>query len=270
MFAVDPLTHKFPFYTPYSFSGNRVIDMIELEGAEPTGANSRFERRVGRLYSGKINQEQFIKEGQAEGYGALMGLAGLAAAYGGAALLPYVAEWFVAAAPAATTATLAAGKYGPDAVGFAAGALGYDGDIPGASGDELGRLVNKGLRKGAAKFYKGFSHYAKMGADDLGERLLGINFKKDVFETVLKKGSKVIQYVDDKTGKVGNYFAPVGSDASTLGINTKGRTAKTFTLTKDVTVLQSTAADYTNKTTGKTYSGGGTQFFSPDVKDAIK
>ncbi|UUC46490.1 thrombospondin type 3 repeat-containing protein [Flavobacterium cerinum] len=34
-FAVDPLTAKYPFYSPYQFSGNRVIDMVELEGLEP-------------------------------------------------------------------------------------------------------------------------------------------------------------------------------------------------------------------------------------------
>lgn len=33
-FATDPLTAKYPHYTPYSFSGNRVIDHIELEGLE--------------------------------------------------------------------------------------------------------------------------------------------------------------------------------------------------------------------------------------------
>ncbi|WP_264559115.1 polymorphic toxin type 43 domain-containing protein [Flavobacterium sp. N2270] len=33
-FAVDPLTHKYPHYTPYSFSGNKVIHAIELEGLE--------------------------------------------------------------------------------------------------------------------------------------------------------------------------------------------------------------------------------------------
>ena len=33
-FAVDPLTHKYPWYTPYSFSGNKVIAFTELEGAE--------------------------------------------------------------------------------------------------------------------------------------------------------------------------------------------------------------------------------------------
>ncbi|WP_431244379.1 RHS repeat-associated core domain-containing protein [Flavobacterium sp. P21] len=35
-FALDPLAPKYPFYSPYQFSGNRVIDMIELEGLEPT------------------------------------------------------------------------------------------------------------------------------------------------------------------------------------------------------------------------------------------
>ncbi|MET3047406.1 MULTISPECIES: RHS repeat domain-containing protein [Flavobacterium] len=33
-FAVDPLTKSYPFYTPYSFSGNKVIAYIELEGLE--------------------------------------------------------------------------------------------------------------------------------------------------------------------------------------------------------------------------------------------
>ncbi len=34
-FAVDPLAKKYPFYSPYAFSGNRVIDAIEMEGLEP-------------------------------------------------------------------------------------------------------------------------------------------------------------------------------------------------------------------------------------------
>jgi RHS repeat-associated protein len=33
-FAVDPLTYKYPYYSPYAYSGNRVIDRIELEGLE--------------------------------------------------------------------------------------------------------------------------------------------------------------------------------------------------------------------------------------------
>ncbi len=34
-FAVDPLEKSYPYYSPYAFSGNRVIDVVELEGAEP-------------------------------------------------------------------------------------------------------------------------------------------------------------------------------------------------------------------------------------------
>ena len=33
--SIDPLTPKYPFYSPYAFSGNRVIDAVELEGLEP-------------------------------------------------------------------------------------------------------------------------------------------------------------------------------------------------------------------------------------------
>ena len=38
--SVDPLTLKYPFYSPYAFSGNRVIDAMELEGLEPWELNS--------------------------------------------------------------------------------------------------------------------------------------------------------------------------------------------------------------------------------------
>lgn len=34
-FTIDPLTAEYPHYSPYQFSGNRVIDCIELEGLEP-------------------------------------------------------------------------------------------------------------------------------------------------------------------------------------------------------------------------------------------
>jgi RHS repeat-associated protein len=34
-FAIDPLFRKYPYYSSYAFSGNRVIDANELEGQEP-------------------------------------------------------------------------------------------------------------------------------------------------------------------------------------------------------------------------------------------
>ncbi len=33
-FSIDPLIAKYPHYTPYSFSGNKLIDHVELEGLE--------------------------------------------------------------------------------------------------------------------------------------------------------------------------------------------------------------------------------------------
>ncbi|EOG6896225.1 RHS repeat-associated core domain-containing protein [Flavobacterium psychrophilum] len=42
-FARDPLESTYPFYSPYQFSGNRVIDMIELEGLEPTTTDDKKE-----------------------------------------------------------------------------------------------------------------------------------------------------------------------------------------------------------------------------------
>jgi len=42
-FAVDPLTDKYPYYSPYQFSGNRPIDCVELEGLEPATAANQAE-----------------------------------------------------------------------------------------------------------------------------------------------------------------------------------------------------------------------------------
>ncbi len=33
--SIDPLARNYPFYSPYAFSGNRVIDSREIEGLEP-------------------------------------------------------------------------------------------------------------------------------------------------------------------------------------------------------------------------------------------
>ncbi|MEP4578221.1 MAG: hypothetical protein ABJZ80_08585, partial [Gilvibacter sp.] len=40
-FATDPLERTYPFYSPYQFSGNRLIDMVELEGLEPGEPGSK-------------------------------------------------------------------------------------------------------------------------------------------------------------------------------------------------------------------------------------
>ncbi len=42
-FAVDPLTKKYPHYSPYSFSGNKVLAYVELEGGEEVEYVEKFE-----------------------------------------------------------------------------------------------------------------------------------------------------------------------------------------------------------------------------------
>jgi RHS repeat-associated protein len=43
-FAVDPLSPKYPHYTPYQFSGNKVIQFVELEGLEEMTTTYHFEQ----------------------------------------------------------------------------------------------------------------------------------------------------------------------------------------------------------------------------------
>ena len=38
--SIDPLTPNYPHYTPYSFSGNKVIAFVELEGLEEVSIHS--------------------------------------------------------------------------------------------------------------------------------------------------------------------------------------------------------------------------------------
>jgi RHS repeat-associated protein len=43
--SLDPLAPEYPFYSPYAFSGNRVIDAVELEGLEPSFTQTPIEVR---------------------------------------------------------------------------------------------------------------------------------------------------------------------------------------------------------------------------------
>jgi RHS repeat-associated protein len=57
-FNVDPLAEKYQYWTPYAFSGNRVIDARELEGLEPFGLRGEWEDKA-------INAVKYVVEGDA-------------------------------------------------------------------------------------------------------------------------------------------------------------------------------------------------------------
>ena len=37
--SVDPLQHKYPYYTPFQYAGNKPITFIDLDGAEEAKTN---------------------------------------------------------------------------------------------------------------------------------------------------------------------------------------------------------------------------------------
>lgn len=102
--------------------------------------------------------------------------------------------------------------------------------------------------------------------------LSGIDFSKPV-QIVDVPAGKLDQWVA-ANGKVGNYFAPVGTPAGELGINPAGRSLQTFDIPPGTRGLQSTAAEIldTWSDPAKPYKakGGGTQIFVTDAqRDAI-
>jgi len=67
-FNIDPLAEKYPTWTPYAFSGNRVIDARELEGLEPMLINKTTKNLVivnqgwvGNPPKGATQAQNFVK-----------------------------------------------------------------------------------------------------------------------------------------------------------------------------------------------------------------
>jgi len=50
--SVDPLSAKYPYYSTYSFSGNRLIDAVELEGLEPNVNHRELDVATAKYYGG--------------------------------------------------------------------------------------------------------------------------------------------------------------------------------------------------------------------------
>jgi filamentous hemagglutinin len=118
-----------------------------------------------------------------------------------------------------------------------------------------------------ARYETAYDFYRQAGFD--AERTLGhlggIDFSYPVFTTELVPGTYYVQYV--LNGRIGNYFAPIGTPADMLGINPAGRVTLHFTPSEPLPALQSTAAKIVDTWTvpAQPYpaSGGGTQLFVP-------
>ena len=97
----------------------------------------------------------------------------------------------------------------------------------------------------------------------------GIDFNFPVNRTTLKIDEKYVQHIKD--GRIGNYFAPVGTLANHLGINPAGRVPITFAPVKETEALKSKAREIVDTWTdpNKPYpaKGGGTQYFVPNKEN---
>ena len=103
--------------------------------------------------------------------------------------------------------------------------------------------------------------------EKIPSHLKGIDFNQPVEVVTLPKGTKVVQY-QIPGNPTGNYFAPAGTSAESLGMNSAGRVATIYTVLRDVTVLRSTAANTAanpNLPASVRGAGGGLQYFAPDT-----
>jgi hypothetical protein len=97
--------------------------------------------------------------------------------------------------------------------------------------------------------------------------LAGIDFSKSVSITTLPAGGRFVQY-QLPGAPAGNYFAPLGTPGSQLGIYTGGRTGSIYEATSNIRVLRTTTSSIVDDWSVPFWrvqtDGGGTQFFAPD------
>ena len=141
-FAVDPLTAKYPWYTPYQFSGNKVIHMVELEGLEEA-LSPLYQEAFSAASHGASSEEMqemmnYYMVGYAAGFTILF--------------VPAAASKFISATESIIMNAAVWGSNPAnqalmvEGAGFI-GALFYDGpeDLSPGGGDELGKIFKKAL-----------------------------------------------------------------------------------------------------------------------------
>ncbi len=164
-FSRDPLAPEYSYNSPYAFSENRVIDAVELEGAEKD--LSIVHDPTLRNFSNKPKLMNAYREGQTKG--AIIGLTATVAIMGGYVVMPYITEATLALStnPSAQFATL-------EAVSFSVNAL-YEGaddpfPTPGPGG-EAGKIAKR-VFKGGPDMFKYL--------DEMATEIININKKYDV------------------------------------------------------------------------------------------
>jgi RHS repeat-associated protein len=287
--SVDPLTYEYPQLTPYQFASNTPICAIDLDGAEsmfgwsiglPTGA-------ANEVVQGWQNSHNQITNGTASGV-----KKSVVKTWGFFTNDIWKAKtWENGMYSFGTFCDITFGNFEgqndqlaynviqPHVDNFNKKVINGNAFTRSEFFGELGtdiltaKAINKvfTVTKGMllaeriavrTNFAKAFYERAGFSPAKALEHMEGIDFTQGVKPAILKEGTVVQQWVGENG--VGNYFTTLENGAAqNLGMSYEGRTLRQFTLTKDVEVLQSTAAKY------KGHAGGGTQYFSPEIKNNI-
>jgi RHS repeat-associated protein len=262
--SVDPLSKKFPELSSYQYASNRPIEGIDLDGLEFTPSTHVDYPKVHDFSTTCYWIDAFLYNSTV---GALYNTSSAAIniVASQATATPYTQMVDASNSYKALTTPITwndVGKAFTDPKNYEGvlttfvGAWEFKASFYESSYVAAGEESMVAARVSTAEtFYSD----AGFDAETATKHMEGIDFSKDVSTSTLPKGTIINQWVDNTTGKVGNYFTTGDNTAANIGKDVSNSTLKQYTLTKDVNVLQSTAAEY------KGNAGGGTQYFSPEL-----
>lgn len=259
--SVDPLAASYPWNSTYAFAENKVIQFVDLEGLE-VGEPGNGGFRAGLALFSKKPLEALAREreenkatGEVIGYAPAAGLAiafpiGI---WGLRSIGIYLAE-----------------ELGEELAGFPI--------IP-DPGDLVQSQVKKQFRP--TKVLPGMPVAQKKEIRQwLATKWMGkkkytqyIDLNRAVYTRKLTKGEKFIQFrVKGNEGKLGNYYAPIGTKPGEIGLDPDQVTQTLLvTVTKNTKVLFSAhkkkAPYYADKSV--VTKGGGIQIFSKELKNNV-
>jgi RHS repeat-associated protein len=265
-FSVDPLTKQYPYYTPYSFAGNKPIAFIDRDGEEE-GYEYAFDRQQTGLIGGttKMTPQQ-IRDGQiARGMGGIIGVAIVTDVFiTKGKLSQFLLTSTFLSAFNDNRAKTPEGRKQQDRDSWNhlvnAGIMWGSGEILGKTFDVVGDLGGlAGKRLGLAKSFMGdaFKEYS-------GNTSIDFSKPVSVYES---SGKNLVQWRPPGRTDASPFFTFDGVDPKTLGIPSDYTQKFNVTLNGQYNFLKSTAGDVPAFKPGETgtYKGGGTQLFSPEA-----
>lgn len=269
-FAKDPLESKYPWYTPYQFSGNRLIDAAEIEGLEE-GLEIRTRRREEAFLSGKITSDEYVNQMRSEAIGGIMGATILVDIY---ITRGWLTRTMTAYALGDLTHSMQMQTYYRDK-GDIAKAKTYEKEGAEASKNlivdvfatavvsKLSNLQKIATRKNLAKLWGIESKY--------------VNFERKVFTETFREGDVLYQYRKPGDAKGNYYVKSLDVKPGDVGLDPTEYTEvyKVTITAKEAKALNSTHAENTpywkdvveGVENPRITKGGGEQVFSRDIKN---